>query len=150
MCVGTAIWVRIYMILLDFQTGLATRTSFWRPEVGRKKNAPLPGENVVDCLDIYARVICSKLQALLGYDINEKGFEGFKAHFRVDEFQKKATTRTLIFFLSPESITNLEQPSFLGTIIYSELPSADSLQIFQVVLKHNNKIFEGMSTFQWY
>ncbi|CDF33193.1 ATP dependant DNA helicase [Chondrus crispus] len=104
------------------------------PEVTRPL---LPNQTPQDRLDLCARVFRLKMKDLMSLVINEEVFGTVVAHVRVIEFQKRGLPHAhVVFFLDEVSKNDLRTPENVDRIISAEIPSAQDLELQEVVLKH--------------
>lgn len=87
------------------------------PSCKEIKDDLLPGQQVVNWLNLTARVYWSTLCLLVSYITNEQVFRGIKARVRVIEFNKCSLPHAhCISFLSQFSRTAPLQPKAVGFI----------------------------------
>lgn len=96
-------------------------------QCSKVKNALLPGQSIIDRLDICVRVFCIRLRALMAFVIDARIFDEVSAHVRVIEFQRRSLSHAhCIFLTTSQTKTHLLDSAFIKTIILAEIPSEQS------------------------
>lgn len=102
-------------------------TTTCNPQWPEIKNTLLPGQSVVDCAGLAARVFYIKLRPSMAFVKDEKVFGDVKAYVWVMQFQIRGLRHAhCIFFMVPDAKRSMLLPSVIDTSISAEIPSAAS------------------------